>query len=61
MNRLEGKEFPTPVTFGEDGELSLLGALALEDAMLSVDPHSKRPIPVKGSDILRIAGQVPDV
>ena len=22
--RLQGKEFPTPVTFGEDGELSLL-------------------------------------
>ena len=44
--RLEGKEFPTPVTFEEDGEQSLLGAMALEDAMLAVDPHSKRLIPV---------------
>ena len=44
--RLEGREFPSPVTFGEDGELSLLGAIALEDAMLAVDPHSRRLIPV---------------
>ena len=46
MIRLQGKEFPTPVTFGEDGEQKLLGAMALEDAMLAVDPHSKRLIPV---------------
>lgn len=44
--RLEGKEFPTPVTFGEQGEQSLLGAMALEDAMLAADPHSMRLIPV---------------
>ena len=44
--RLEGKEFPTPVTFGEEGEQSLLGAMALEDAMLAVDPHSMKLIPV---------------
>ena len=44
--RLEGNEFPTPVTFGEDGEQSLLGAMALQDAMLAVDPHSKRLIPI---------------
>ena len=44
--RLEGKEFPTPVTFGEAGEQNLLGAMALEDAMLAVDPHSRRLIPV---------------
>ncbi len=46
MIRLEGREFPTPVTFGEDGEQNLLGAMALEDAMLAVDPHSRRLIPV---------------
>ena len=51
--RLEGKEFPTPVTFGEDGEQSLLGAMALEDAMLGVDPHSRRLIPV---DALEMTG-----
>ena len=43
--RLEGKEFPTPVTFGEVEEQNLLGAMALEDAMLAVDPHSRRLIP----------------
>ncbi len=44
--RMEGREFPTPVTFGEEGEQNLLGAMALEDAMLAVDPHSRRLIPV---------------
>ena len=44
--RLEGKEFPTPVTFGEEGEQNLLGAMALEDAMLAVDPHSQKLLPV---------------
>ena len=45
--RLEGREFPTPVAFGEEGEQNLLGAsMALEDAMLAVDPHSRRLIPV---------------
>ena len=44
--RLEGKEFPTTVTFGEQGEQSLLGAMALEEAMLAADPHSMRLIPV---------------
>ena len=44
--RLEGKEFPTTVTFGEEGEQNLLGATALEDAMLAVDPHSQRLLPV---------------
>ena len=48
-----GKEFPTPVTFGEDGEQNLLGAMALEDAMLPVDPHSRRLIPV---DALEMTG-----
>ena len=53
--RLEGKEFPTPVTFGEDGEQSLLGAMALEDAMLAVDPHSKRLIPVDALEMTSTA------
>ena len=44
--RLDGREFPTPVTFGEEGEQNLLGAMALADAMLAVDPHSRRLIPV---------------
>ena len=53
--RLEGKEFPTPVTFGEDGEQSLLGAMALEDAMPAVDPHSRRLIPVDAREMTETA------
>ena len=53
--RLEGKEFPTPVTFGEDGEESLLGAMALEDAILAVDPHSRRLIPVDALEMTSTA------
>ena len=53
MIRLERKEYPTPVTFGEAGEQSLLGAMALEDAMLAVDPHSQRLMPV---DALEMTG-----
>ena len=49
--RLEGKEFPTPVTFGEEGEQNLLVAMALEDAMLAVDPHSMRLIPVNALEM----------
>ena len=51
MIRLEGKEYPTPVTFGEAGEQSLLGAMALEDAMLAVDPHSQRLMPVNALEM----------
>jgi predicted aspartyl protease len=51
MIRLERKEFPTPVTFGEAGEQSLLGAMALEDAMLAVDPHTQRLMPVNAPEM----------
>ena len=51
MIRLHGREFPTPVTFGEESEPSLLGAMALEDAMLAVDPHSQRLIPVNALEM----------
>ena len=53
--QLEGREFPTPVTFGEAGEQSLLGAMALEDAMLAVDPHSRRLIPVDALEMTSTA------
>ena len=53
--RIEGKEFPTPVTFGEDGEQNLLGAMGLEDAMLAVDPHSRRLIPVDALEMATAA------
>ena len=44
--RLEGKEFPTPVIFTEEGEPSLLGMVALEHALLAVDPVHQRLVPV---------------
>ena len=53
--RLEGKVFPTPVTFGEGGEQNLLGAMALEDAMLAVDPHSRRLMPVDALEMTSTA------
>ena len=43
--RVEGKTFFTPVTFGRDGEPNLLGVVALETAMLAVDPVEQRLIP----------------
>ena len=44
--RLEGQQFPTPVAFGEEGEPTLLGAMALEHALLAVDSHGQQLIPV---------------
>lgn len=38
MIRLEGRVFTTPVIFGGEGELNLLGVIALEEALLGVDP-----------------------
>ena len=50
--RLAGRQFPTPVIFGGDGEPSLLGVMALERARLAVDPVNGRLIPV---NVLRMA------
>ncbi|MDE2938932.1 MAG: hypothetical protein OXR67_08430 [Chloroflexota bacterium] len=46
--RLQGKEFTTRIIFGEEGETPLLGAIALEEAMLAVDPHNGVLVPVEG-------------
>ena len=43
--RLEGQQFPTPVIFGEAGERPLLGVIALEHALLDVDPTHGRLVP----------------
>ena len=51
--RLEGQQFPTPVAFGEEGEPVLLGAMALEHALLAVDPHGQRLMPM---DALEMTG-----
>ena len=44
--RLENQQFPTAVTFGEEGEPVLLGAIALEHALLAVDPHAQTLVPI---------------
>lgn len=47
--RLAGKTFVTPVIFGQEGEPNLLGVIALERALLAVDPAGQRLVPVPGS------------
>ncbi len=46
--RIDGKETPTWIIFGEEGSIPLLGAHALEGLLLSVDPYGQRLIPVRG-------------
>ena len=46
--RLEGQTFFTPVTFGREGEPNLLGVVALETALLAVDPVEQRLVPTIG-------------
>ena len=43
--RLEGQTFPTPLTFGRENEPNLLGVVALETAVLAVDPVEQRLVP----------------
>ena len=43
--RLEGKTFFTPVAFGREGEPNLFGLVALETALLAVDPVEQRLVP----------------
>lgn len=44
--RLKGKEFPTPVIFGDPAEPSSLGVIALGEALLAVDPVASYLTPV---------------
>lgn len=46
--RVEGKTFVTPITFGRAGEPNLLGLVALETALLAVDPVEQRLISTVG-------------
>ena len=46
--RFEGQEILTQVLFNEEGAPPLLGAIALENAFMGVDPVAKRLIPVRG-------------
>ena len=46
--RLEGQTFFTPISFGREGEPNLLGVVALETALLAVDPVEQRLVPTIG-------------
>ena len=43
--KLEGRQFTTPVIFGEPGEPNLLGVVSLEQASLAIDPVAGRLVP----------------
>ena len=46
--RFANKEILTQVLFNEEDSEPLLGAIALENALMGVDPVAKRLIPVRG-------------
>ena len=45
--RLEGQQITTPVIFAREGEPNLLGVVALETALLAVDPVGQRLYPTR--------------
>ena len=45
--RLDGEHAISPVVFGDEGAMPLLGALTLEVFSLGIDPVNKRLIPVE--------------
>ncbi len=45
--RLESQQITTPVIFAREGEPSLLGVVALETALLVVDPVRRRLYPTR--------------
>ncbi len=47
--RFEQREVFAPVISAPEGTTPLLGATALENALLGVDPHNERLIPIEGS------------
>lgn len=46
--RVEDQEIITQVLFNDEGTPPLLGAIALENAFLGVDPLAQRLIPIRG-------------
>jgi aspartyl protease family protein len=46
--RIDDREQPTPVIFGDIGSQVLLGAVTLEEFGLGVDPLNLRLVPVEG-------------
>ena len=46
--RFEGKEILAPIIFAPEDAMPLLGATALEIALLGVDPYNEQLVPVMG-------------
>ena len=46
--RVAGKEVMTQVMFNDEGTAPLLGAVALENALMGIDPVRRRLVPVRG-------------
>src|SRR3990170_6095322 len=44
----DGQTLPTPVVFGDEGSMPLLGAYTLEGFGLAADPINRRLVPVRG-------------
>ena len=51
MIRLEGQTFPTPVIFAEENQLSVLGMVTLQEALLAVSPDGQQLVPVEADRI----------
>ena len=51
MIRLEDQTFPTQVIFAGENQPALLGVVALEQALLAVDPVGQQLVPV---DVMRL-------
>ena len=49
--RIDDRETPDLVVFGEPGEQPLLGARTLEGLFLAVDPVNERLIPIEGLEL----------
>ena len=47
MIRLQGQTLPTQVIFAEENQPSLLGMVALKEALLAVDPVGQQLVPVE--------------
>ena len=54
MLRLDGQTFTTPIVFGGEGEPLLLGVVALETALLVVDPVGQRLVPTEALLMVRL-------
>lgn len=43
--QIDGRQAPSPIIFGEKGDGSLLGIIALESLGFTIDPRTRRLVP----------------